>query len=146
MHPTHRNLIALIVLTTLLALPLAAQGATSTFCVSGNSDGVGWSWGIVIMGSLQSSAVVEPVEPGAGCEALTAAFVQSINEANEREFERCEAEVLADNPCCFTITCKGDLKLFIGDEDGDPSGDRCEVTPEGCKFNPLVFQVPSDAF
>ncbi|HEX4960290.1 MAG TPA: hypothetical protein VF173_05590 [Thermoanaerobaculia bacterium] len=123
-----------------MSFPLAAQQgpATQTFCVSGVSTGVGWSWGIISNGGLQSRAVVPPVAAGSGCNTLAAAFAGSIN-ANSQ----CTATVSATNPCCFTVCCKQGFDFWIGDAAGDPAGKRCKVTntPGGCSFNPLVIQT-----
>ena len=136
-----RGLMLFAVMSLLaMSFPLVAQQgpATQTFCVSGVSTGVGWSWGVVSNGGLQSRAVVPPVAAGSGCNALAAAFVGSIN-ANSQ----CTAAVSPTNPCCFTICCKEGFDFWIGDAAGDPNGKRCKVTnnPGGCSFNPLVIQT-----
>jgi hypothetical protein len=127
-----------LVLVFALSGNLFAQ-ANQTFCVAGVSNGVGWSWGIIINGGLQSRAVVPPVPAGGGCAALTAAFVASINAIPGG----CTAKVAAGNPCCFTICCPQGFDFWIGDAAGNPAGARCKVTgnPAGCAFNPLVIQT-----
>ncbi len=128
-----------------LAPAQAAQGAaTQTFCVSGTSNGVGWSWGIVSNGGLRGRAVVKPLPAGAGCAAFARAFVGSVNSV---PLSGCTAKVSANNPCCFTITCEEGFDFWIGDANGDPAGDSCKVTdsPDGCSFNPIIFFTKNPA-
>lgn len=138
-HVSHRILRTAFAVAALL-LSVAAMPAlagTQTFCISGQSNGVGWSWGIISDGGLQSRANVAPVPAGAGCGALARAFVGSLN-ANAN----CTAKVSATNPCCFTVCCKGDFQLWVGNAAGDPDS-GCPVTgnPDGCSFNPLIIQT-----
>lgn len=114
-----------------------------TFCVSGDSTGIGWSWAIVINGHKVCSSIVEPLPPGRPCKHLVAAFKSSI-EQNCGMSSGCTVESTDDN-CCFRVVCKEDFQFFVGDQDGDPES-GCEVTnnPAGCSFNPLIMETADD--
>ncbi|OFX15975.1 MAG: hypothetical protein A2Z18_09255 [Armatimonadetes bacterium RBG_16_58_9] len=117
-----------------------AVGDTQTFCISGTSDGVGWSWGIVQGGGLVCSVKFEgPLPRGADCEQFARQFVEMI----KRICPHCKA-YLEKEKCCFTIVCEGNFEFWVGAYGGDPStGKKVTGSPDPVPFNPLILQVPT---
>ena len=116
-----------------------ADPGTRRYCISGNSNGVGWSWGIVSGEGLVCSDKNLSVPEGGNSAALAAAFVASINEKGAAL--GVTAKVDPKNSSCFTITyTDGDPKLWVGDAEGTPESGK-EVTREGVPFNPTIKEV-----
>lgn len=135
---------AMVALVLCLVAGEAQAQAAHRFRITGNSTGVGWSWGIIKNHGLFCRGVVASgtVPNGGDCQALRDAFVNSM-------FLQCPQKIRvrpAENPCEFTITNlnNDEMQFWVGDEAGDPlSG--CQVTnnPAGCSFNPLIEEVPA---
>lgn len=148
----HRILIVLVmsILVFCCAAFSSANVVTKKFCISGTSDGVGWSWGIIFDTDLACKGTgLGPVDPNNGISdpaEFATAFVNSIN-ANGGGLGY-SAAVDPKNPHCFTIThttepgAPANFEFWVGDAAGTPTS-GCQVTnnPAGCAFNPDIVEV-----
>jgi hypothetical protein len=139
---------AVNVLILSLALMLsgsAVLAGEATFCISGNSTGVGWSFTVTNWTPPAGGAIGVPgecggVPEGSGPEVLAEAFVECINTAGEGLIT---ATLVPGQPGCFKIS--GDfsnVRLDVGPA-GSPAD--CEVTTAGCSFNPTIYLVPASS-
>jgi hypothetical protein len=100
------------------------------FCVSGNSEGIGWTWAI-------DAGAFETVPPAIGtAKDLAAAFVASIN--GSTVYPTASAVVSTLQPECFTLFLSGSTSFSLSvDSVGSPP---CTVSgnASGCTFNPTI--------
>lgn len=123
----------------------AAKADRKTFCISGASDGVGWSWGIISQnGGLVYRATNVGVPAGTDANGLAREFERSISGAilngpNQGYRVTRNAECGLNY---FTISGPDNFQFWIGDAAGTPAS-GCQVTnnPAGCTFNPTVQQA-----
>ena len=120
----------------------AGIASTQTFCITGDSTGVGWQWGVTFTQSGQttySGAVPNGTVPtGSPASDISSAWVASIVGANEAGLS---AAQLPASPHCFKVSLSpaagaaGAFTFSVG---------SCVVTgnPSGCSFNPTIVQVP----
>jgi hypothetical protein len=112
----------------------------ATFCISGSSDGVPWSWAIVGSENACKELNVGPLPAGAGPTAFRDAFIASIN--NNPECFNIFHAIPHPDPACFTILKGQALQFYVGPAGTDPSGPGgCLVTPAGCAFNPIIAEI-----
>ena len=136
----------------LWASPTVHAGTqTQRFKITGNSNGTGWSWKVLIdywdkfldepQTTVRSGSVADDVVEG-GCEALRDAFVTSINVPGVPDVSASPKEA----GCEFNITVTWEenlimFRLFVG-QIGDPLPSHCNVTMNGpCTFNPTIELV-----
>ncbi len=120
-----------------------AQADTQKFCISGTSDGIGFSWGIVVGGGCQCSETGLVVPPGGSASEFVTEFVNSINATGG--IWGISAAVDPEDPNCFTITREGgEFEFWVGDAAGTPcSGTKVTDSPAPVPFNPEIMYIPT---
>lgn len=111
--------------------PVVVIPDDTSYCVSGASDGRGWSWRLT---STVARDVTGVQPPGAPEEDIVAAFATDLWLAGITVFQ---------NPLhthCFTAILSPGESLFVGPFGSTPD---CQVTgnPGGCTFNPTITDM-----
>jgi len=127
-----------------VALLLPIEGAlagSATYCVSGSSTGIGWTFFLECEGggtSVGGGNIVDGAIPaGAPCSVLAQQFVDSTNVTGLGW-----TATLGPGDCCFTVSnpdCTDQNIRLSVQTAGTP---LCTVTPTNpCTFNPTITQV-----
>lgn len=115
------------------------QGDVSkTYCIIGSSDAVGYSWELSGPTYDLVELNADAVPKGGDATDLAAAFVESLNTIGCPD----HAVIDKDAPNCFTVTICGDdaLTLSVGADGQSPD---CDVTSDGCEYNPTITEQTS---
>ncbi|HKY31102.1 MAG TPA: hypothetical protein VJV23_01110 [Candidatus Polarisedimenticolia bacterium] len=111
---------------------------TQTYCISGTSDGVGWSWWIDLKNDAAGMlTVAEPHDPAAGPIAMGLGPAEFSDEFIGGIGFVCPgiAQPVTD-PGCFSVTAPASFAFWVGAFNGTPN---CNVTSgSGCSFNPHI--------
>jgi hypothetical protein len=116
--------------------------ARHVFCISGTSNGVGWSYGFTPP-PLPAQVNLPPLPVGAPASDFAAEFVKSINDLSPSF--GLDAKQLMTKPECFTVRLQPGFLTPFGFQVG-PFGSppTCSVplNPSACTFNPTIFDAP----
>lgn len=114
---------------------------TKTFCISGTSNGRGWTWSLSGKGLPSQQVNVSGVSSGGSATDLAQQWVNSIQQVQGRPLAYTArfSHTAEDGRAYFTITARRNFRFGVDD---------CTITgnPNGCSFNPTVLDVsPPDS-
>ncbi|RZN80601.1 MAG: hypothetical protein EVB11_11490 [Winogradskyella sp.] len=109
---------------------------TQTICISGTSNGTGWSWNLSGIGLPSSQVTTGGVPNGGSATDMARHWVDSINgvQGNPPAYVARFLRTDEDGRAYFSITARRKFRFGVND---------CTITgnPRGCSFNPTVLDI-----